>query len=160
VFEEASLVYIFVMAWEVAGLSLPLLLRLWDKLLTGVDELDSNTCAVSLNVEVRIEAIEMGARVLCLCKSERTEGKVVRMVGVKALTELLCFTDMGLVGFRTSEDGFETGDVFECVNVSVTVERVLDPEAVADVFQVRVLWIAVLGSCVCSMVVISAVVVW
>jgi predicted anti-sigma-YlaC factor YlaD len=40
------------------------------------------------------------------------------------------------------------------------VEKVLDPEAVADVYQVRVLWVTFLGSCVCSMVVISAVVVW
>jgi hypothetical protein len=39
------------------------------------------------------------------------------IVGVKALTELLCSTDMGLVGDRISEDGLETGVVSECVNV-------------------------------------------
>jgi hypothetical protein len=147
----------FVVAWEVARLPWPLLLRLWDKLLTGDDELESNTCAVSLRDEMRSEALEIGDISLCPCDSEGIEGKVVKMVDARELEELLCSISRGDL---TSEDGLETGIESERFNVSVTVEAVLVPEAVADVSQERALWNVVLGNCACPMVVISAEVIW
>jgi hypothetical protein len=67
-------------------------------------ECEFNTCVVSLNVEVRSEVIETGEVVLCPCELEAAgEGEVVRIEGIRELTDLLCATGRGLVDDTSSE---------------------------------------------------------